>query len=160
MTKHQKAKQMYVDGHSVTHIATALGVSRTTIYNYKKEDLSKDIDWDELRYLKQTNATATKDDEKRFLSTLILNFENAMVELESVEEPKERLTILTKFVNAYYKIKAPVKGDCRGAEASGASEAIYVLSALAVEQNHLEVVNFLSDYHDVIIERVLSSIKG
>lgn len=160
MTKHERCKQLYIDGHSISSIATAVGVSRATVYNYKSEDLKKSIEWDELKYIKQTNATATKDDEKRFLGTLIQNFENAMASLEEIEEPEKRLTILTKFINAYYKIKSPNKGDCKGAKASGASEAVYAISQLAMESDNLSVVNFLSEYHDVVIERVLSSSKG
>jgi len=158
--KHKRAKQLYIDGNSITDIATAVGLTRTTIYTYKAKDLKKDIDWDELRYLKQTSATSTKTDEKKFLGTLIQSFENAMMELEQIEEPEKRLNILTKFVNAYYKIKSPNSGDTKGAKASGASEAVYALSKLAMEQGNHTVVNFLSDNHDIVIERVLSSIKG
>lgn len=160
MTKKERAKQLYVDGHGISSVATAVGVSRTTVYNYKAEDFKEGIDWDELKYFKQTNATATKDDEKRFLGTLIQNFENAMASLEEIEEPEKRLNVLTKFVNAYYKIKAPAKGDCKGAKASGASEAIYAVSQLAMESGNHSVVNFLSEYHDIVIERVLSLSKG
>ena len=158
--KHKRAKQLYIDGVSISSIATAVGLTRTTIYTYKSKDLKEGIDWDELRYLKQTNATATKSDEKRFLATLIQSFENAMASLEEIEEPKARLQILTQFVSAYYKIKSPNKGDTKGAKASGASEAIYAISQLAIEQGNHGVVNFLSENHDIVIERVLSSIKG
>jgi len=157
---HAKAKQLYIDGNSISSIATAVGRTRTTIYTYKAKDLEKGIDWDELRYQKQTSQTVTEVDEKRFLSTLILNFENTMKNLSSIEEPEKRLNILTKFVSAYWKIKAPAKGDCKGAKANGASEAIYALSQLAVEQNSHAVVEFLSNNHDIVIERVLSSIRS
>ena len=158
--KHKRAKQLYIDGVSISSIATAVGLTRTTIYTYKSKDLKKGIDWDELRYLKQTSTVSTKTDEKKFLGTLIQSFENAMSELEEIEEPEKRLNILTRFVNAYYKIKSPNKGDTKGAKASGASEAIYAISQLAIEQGNHGVVNFLSENHDIIIERVLSSIKG
>jgi len=158
--KTQRAKVLYIGGETITSIATALGLTRATIYNYKKEDLRKKIDWDELRYHKQTSSISTKGDEKRFLATLIQSFEKAMTELEEVEEPEKRLNILTKFVNAYYKIKSPSKGDTKGAMATGASKAIYAVSKLAMEQGNTEVVNFLSEYHDIVIERVISSLKS
>ncbi len=157
--KKKRAKSLYLDGNSITNIATALGVTRTTIYNYKSADLKNGIDWDELRYLKQTNASSTDESEKKFLATLIINFENAMLSLND-HEPKERLAILTKFASAYYKLKQPSKGDTKGAKASGANEAIYALSKLAMEQNNEPVINFLSEYHDIIIERVLSAVKS
>lgn len=156
----QRAKVLYIEGKTITDIATALGLTRTTIYNYRKEDLKNKIDWDDLRYHNQTKANATQGDEKRFLATLIQSFENAMAELEEVEEPEKRLNILTKFVNAYYKIKSPNKGDTKGAMATGASQAIYAVSQLAIEQGNQSVVNFLSEYHDIVIERVISSIKA
>lgn len=158
--KKQRAKTLYVDGNSITSIATALGVTRTTIYNYKSSDLKNRVDWEELKYLKQTNAISTDGDEKRFLATLIQSFENAMAELEELDEPEKRLNILTKFVNAYYKIKSPNKGDTKGATATGASQAIYAVSQLAIEHGNTEVVNFLSEYHDIVIERVISSSKS
>ena len=158
--KKKRAKSLYIDGNSITTIATAVGVTRTTVYNYKSSDLKEGIDWDELRYLKQTNASSTDESEKKFLGTLIIEFENAMHSLHDME-PKERLATLTKFASAYYKLKQPnTKGDSKGAKASGASEAIYALSQLAIEQKNDDVINFLSEYHDVIIERVLSSLKA
>ncbi len=159
-SKTERAKQLYAQGHNITDIATTLGLTRTTIYTYRSADLQNGIDWDELRYLKQTSAKSTDESEKRFMGTLILNFENAMKDLETEENPAKRLEILTKFVNAYYKIKQPGKADTKGAKAAGASEAIYTLSQLAIEQQHEAVVQWLSENHDLIIERVLSTIKG
>lgn len=150
---------MYAAGNSITAIATALGVTRTTIYNYRAADLKEGIDWEELRYLKQTDTSSVQESEKSFLSTLIINFENAMAGIKDLE-PKEQLALLTKYASTYYKLKQPSKGDSKAAKASGASEAIYALSQLAMEQQNEDVVSFLSEYHDVIIERVLSSVKG
>jgi len=156
--KKKRAKSLYIDGNSITTIATAVGVTRTTVYNYKASDMKEGIDWDELRYLKQTNATSTNESEKKFLGTLVIEFENAMLSLHDME-PKERLATLTKFASAYYKLKQPNQGDTKGAKAGGASAAIYALSQLAIEQQNDEVINFLSENHDIIVERVLSSVK-
>ena len=157
--KNQRAKVLYIDGNNITSIATALNLTRTTIYTYKKEDLKNNIDWDELRYLKQTSSIAKDGDEKRFLATLIQSFENAMAGLEEIEDAEKRLNILTRFVGAYHKIKNPTHSDTKGATAKGASQAIYAVSQLAVEQGNTAVVNFLSEYHNIVIERVISSIK-
>jgi len=35
-TKATLAKKMYVEGKNVSEIATALGIARATVYNYKK----------------------------------------------------------------------------------------------------------------------------
>jgi len=156
--KKKRAKSLYIDGNSITSIATALNVTRTTIYNYKAADLKEGICWDELRYLKQTNAASTREGEKNFLATLIINFENAMLGIKDLE-PKEQLALMTKYASAYYKLKQPNKGDAKGATADGATKAIYALSQLAIEQKNDDVINFLSEYHDVIVERVLSAVK-
>lgn len=158
MSKKVRAKELYVSGKNITDVAIALGVTRTTIYNYKAEDLKNGIDWEALRYNKNTNASTTDADEKRFLNILIESFEIGLAELNELEAPK-RLEALTKFVNAYWKIKQPNKSDCKSAKASGASEAIYVLSQVAMEQENESVIQFLSEYHDIIVERVLSQIK-
>jgi len=159
MDKRKRARELFIEGKSPTDIATALRVSRPTVYNYKAADLKEGIDWEDLRYQKNTSASSTDADEKKFLNTLIESFELGLAELNELEAPK-RLEALTKFVNAYYKLKQPNKGDCKSAKASGASDAIYALSQIAMDQQNHEVIGFLSDNHDLIVERVLSQIKS
>lgn len=159
MQKKERAKNHYIEGKSISHIATALGISRATIYNYKRSDLECGIDWDALRYAKATSKKGIEASEKRFLATLISEFETAFEQLQE-EPPQKRLQILTNFASAYYKLKQPHKGDCKSAKLSGASEAIYAIAQLAAEEKEERTVAFLSRFHERVIERVLSRVKG
>ena len=159
MQKREQAKAYYIEGKSISHIATALGISRATVYNYKRADLEQGVDWDALRYAKATSAKSSEANERRFLATLISEFETAFEQLQE-EPPQKRLQILTNFASAYYKLKRPAKGDCKHAKLSGASEAIYAIAQLAAELQEAATVTFLSEYHERVIERVLSKVKG
>lgn len=158
--KRQRARKLYASGKSISDIATALQLTRTTIYNYRSTDLAESIDWEELRYLKQTDSQSTANNEQKFLNTLIESFETTLTKLEEIDNPTKRLEALAKFANTYYKIKQPNQSDQKIARAKGASDAIYALSQVAIEQHKTEVVEWLSQNHDLIIQRVLSSQKS
>ena len=59
------------------------------------------------------------------------------------------------YANSYYKLKAPLKNDCKSAIIDSTSKTIYEISQMALEDDNKIMVEFLSKNADKIIERVL-----
>lgn len=154
-TKKQTIKKYYIDGKSVAEICNIVGISRATFYNHKKKDLDDGIDWDDLAFSKVIDPSGVKLNEKEFLTTLIRSFEDALKNLDDIEDPTKRLQLLKEYANSYYKLKAPLKNDCKSAVIDAVSKTIYELSQMALEDNNKIMVEFLSNNADKIIERVL-----
>lgn len=150
-----QAKKLFLDGKNITFIATALGISRATIYSYKKADFKDGIDWDELAYVSAIDPEGVKLNEKEFLSTLIRQFEEALKELDALEDPSQKLSLLNEFAKSYYRLKAPMKNDCKSAVMEATTKAIYTISQLALDQDSKETLTFLTQNSDKIIESVL-----
>lgn len=154
-TKKPQCKKLFLEGKTISFIATALGISRATIYAYKKEDFEAGIDWDELSYANAIDPSGTKLNEKEFLTALIRAFEEALKELDTLEDPSQKLQLLNDYAKSYYRLKAPMKNDCKSAVLEAASKTIYTISQFALEADHKETLTFLSQNSDRIIETVL-----
>lgn len=154
-TKIQTIKKLYIDGKTISEICQIVGISRATFYNLKKKDLDSGIDWEELAFSKAIDPSETKLNEKEFLTTLIRSFEDALKNLDDIEDPTKRLQLLKEYANSYYKLKAPLKNDCKSAVIDAISKTIYELSQMALEDDNKIMVEFLSKNADKIIERVL-----
>ncbi len=154
-TKLQTIKKLYIDGKTISEICQIVGISRATFYNLKKKDLDSGIDWEELAFTKAIDPSETKLNEKEFLITLIRSFEDALKNLDDIEDPTKRLQLLKEYANSYYKLKAPLKNDCKSAVIDAISKTIYELSQMALEDDNKIMVEFLSKNADKIIERVL-----
>lgn len=154
-TKLQTIKKLYIDGKTISEICQIVGISRATFYNLKKKDLDSGIDWEELAFSKAIDPSETKLNEKEFLTTLIRSFEDALKNLDDIEDPTKRLQLLKEYANSYYKLKAPLKNDCKSAVIDAISKTIYELSQMALEDDNKIMVEFLSKNADKIIERVL-----
>ena len=154
-TKLQTIKKLYIDGKTISEICQIVGISRATFYNLKKKDLDSGIDWEELAFSKAIDPSETKLNEKEFLTTLIRSFEDALKNLDDIEDPTKRLSLLKEYANSYYKLKAPLKNDCKSAVIDAISKTIYELSQMALEDDNKIMVEFLSKNADKIIERVL-----
>ena len=154
-TKVQTIKKLYVDGKTISEICQIVGISRATFYNLKKKDLDSGIDWEELAFSKAIDPSETKLNEKEFLTTLIRSFEDALKNLDDIEDPTKRLQLLKEYANSYYKLKAPLKNDCKSAIIDSTSKTIYEISQMALEDDNKIMVEFLSKNADKIIERVL-----
>lgn len=153
--KTQTIKKYYVDGKSIGDICNMVGISRATFYNHKKKDLDNGIDWDDLAFSKAIDPSGVKLNEKEFLTTLIRSFEDALKKLDDIEDPTKRLQLLKEYANSYYKLKAPLKNDCKSAIIDAVSKTIYELSQMALEDDNKMMVEFLSNNADKIIERVI-----
>ena len=150
-TKKQTIKKYYIDGKSVAEICNIVGISRATFYNHKKKDLDDGIDWDDLAFSKAIDPSGVKLNEKEFLTTLIRSFEDALKKLDEIEDPTKRLQLLKEYANSYYKLKAPLKNDCKSAIIDAVSKTIYELSQMALEDDNKMMVEFLSNNADKII---------
>ena len=153
--KTQTIKKYYIEGKSIGDICNIVGISRATFYNHKKKDLDNGIDWDDLAFSKAIDPSGVKLNEKEFLTTLIRSFEDALKKLDEIEDPTKRLQLLKDYANSYYKLKAPLKNDCKSAIIDAVSKTIYELSQMALEDDNKMMVEFLSNNADKIIERVI-----
>jgi predicted DNA-binding protein YlxM (UPF0122 family) len=153
--KTQTIKKYYIEGKSIGDICNIVGISRATFYNHKKKDLDNGIDWDDLAFSKAIDPSGVKLNEKEFLTTLIRSFEDALKKLDDIEDPTKRLQLLKEYANSYYKLKAPLKNDCKSAIIDAVSKTIYELSQMALEDDNKMMVEFLSNNADKIIERVI-----
>lgn len=154
-TKKHGVKKLFLDGKTISYIATALSISRATIYAYKREDYENGIDWDELAFAQAIDPSGTKLNEKEFLATLIRQFEDALKSLDDLDNPAEKLMLLNEYAKSYYRLKAPLKNDCKSAVLEASGKAIYAISQLALEHDAKETLAFLSKNSDRIIEMVL-----
>lgn len=157
--KHENIKELFISGMSITDIATTVNVTRQTIYAQKKRDLEKGIDWDELQLAKAQDVAGVKMSEKGFISHLIKGYEEAMDGLNELP-PKERLKLLEQYAQAYYRLKAPIKTDCKAQISDAIMQTIYKISELAADMNNKDVIEFLSKNADKIVERVTSKSKN
>ena len=156
--KQTTIKQLYLEGKSITDIATITGVTRQTIYAQKKRDLKEGIDWDELQLARAQDVSGTKMSEKAFLSSLIKSYEEALEGLNALS-PKERLMLTTQYAQSYYRLKAPFKTDCKAQVMDAITKSIYKISEIAIEEDNKAVIEFLSKHSEKIVQRCINK-KG
>lgn len=106
-----------------------------------------------MRLLKAQSKESTKLSEEAFLNSLIGGFEDAFKELQN-KEPKDRLEAYDKYSKIYYKLKAPMSGDCKALVKKGVNDAIYEISDRAIKENNKSVAEFLSSHADEIVESI------
>ncbi|KJY83289.1 hypothetical protein TW81_09845 [Vibrio galatheae] len=154
MSKEQ-AKSLFIAGENITSISTVLGISRATVYAYKKRDLEAGVDWDELKFIKATDKADAITNEQEFVATLINQFEKALEGLDEVE-PQKRVEMLSKYVGTYYKLKQQ-KDNVKVNQADIVKETIQTLSQLALNHKANEVIQFLADHAETIVSEVLKN---
>ena len=155
--KKQLAKDMYIkENKSIEDICTSLGVSRASFYYYKNRDKTQNqIDWDELKLINAYDKKPTVENEKVFLSTLIIEFEKALEEFKE-SETEDKLKKLERFASSYYKLKMPQgKIAVSIKKIDVLQEFLKKLVDIAVENNHIEVANFLSENASKIVDDLL-----
>lgn len=153
------ARSMFVEGLAVSDIATTYSVTEAAIYYHKNQDLKDGIDWESLRLTKSRDTKNIDIKETEFLNTLMESFEKDLKKLEEIESPKERLNILSDYVKTYYRLKAPVKTDCKTQVSTAVTQTITVIANLAIELKHNDLVNFLSEHSDRIITDTFKHVK-
>lgn len=151
-TKHQINRDLYIQGKSITDIALLQNTTRQTIYAQKRKDLEQGIDWDELRLAKSRDISGVKMSEQAFVASLIKSYEDS---LESLKElpPTQQLELTTQYAKSYYRLKAPLKTDCKAQVHEAISTTIYKISELALEIDDKHTIEFLSKNSDAIVMR-------
>ena len=149
--KHRQAYKLYAQNIPLTHIATAIGVSRQTVSNWKKK-----YDWDAEILLDATDTEELKAKEQQFVAQLIRRWEEATDELEASDTPK-KLELLQKFTQSYYRLKA-AGGDCKFAREKLTREVAYQtiqeMAQIALHNQAREVAEFMSTHADEIVNLV------
>ncbi|MBL4774478.1 MAG: DUF1804 family protein [Mariprofundus sp.] len=148
-----QAKELYLKGHSVSQIATMLGLSRTTIYGYKSKSKAHGIDWDDLRFLKATDSDDAQKQEEQFVALLIFQFERAIDALDDLDAEK-KIALISKHIETYYKLKKQ-QGNPKVNKAEVAKIVLHKISEIALQQEATAVIHFLSDHADQIVSAVL-----
>lgn len=155
--KKQLAKDMYIkENKSIEDICVALGISRASFYYYKNRDKTQNqIDWDELKLINAYDKKPTVENEKVFLSTLIIEFEKALEEFKE-SETEDKIKKLERFASSYYKLKMP-QGKIAASikKIDVLQEFLKKLVDIAVENNNIEVANFLSENASKIVDDLL-----
>ena len=154
MGKRKIYRDLYTSGRSADEIAAAINVTPQSVYYHKKEDLKEGIDWDEIRIAKLTNTKTTKEQESKFLSLLLHEYEDALTSLKELK-PIERLDALKKYATAYYKLKAPKENDIKVDKIKIAQDVITQLAEISLQKEAQEVISFLSAHSDEIIQTIL-----
>lgn len=152
--KKQLAKDMYIkENKSIEDICTILGVSRASFYYYKNRDKTQNqIDWDELKLINAYDKKPTVENEKVFLSTLIIEFEKALEEFKE-SETEDKLKKLERFASSYYKLKMPRNENSKKInKADLLKDFLRKIAQLAIEKGRADIVDFLSKNEDDLIE--------
>ena len=157
MSKHQHAKDLYLAGNNIATIAELLGISRTSIYAYKKKDQGRGMDWDDMRFLKATDANDAQRKEEQFVALLIFQFEKALDNMEAMDdaEPEKKLAIISKHIDTYYKLKKQ-QSNPKVSKASIAKDVLHKISEVALEKEATAVIQFLSTHADQIVSTVIA----
>ena len=152
--KKELAKRYYIDENkSITDICVLVGRSRTTVHNYKNDDLENGIDWDELRLLKATDANGAKRTEAEFVALLIHSFETALKGLDTAQ-PEKQIVTVSKYINTYYKIKNQ-RDNPKVNAANVAKEILQHISKIALENKAVCVIEFLANNSDQIVSQII-----
>lgn len=148
-----QAKPLYISGQSIAQIATTLGFSRATVYNWKNADKAAGVDWDELRFLKATDASEAQRNEEDFVALLIHQFESALEKLNGLD-PEQQVKTLSQYIATYYKLKQQ-RANPKVSKAEVAKRVLQEISAIALAKEATAVIHFLSDHADEIVTTVI-----
>jgi len=153
MNNHQQSKDLYIKGNSITAIAALLGISRTSVYGYKNSDKAKNIDWDELKFLKATDSNDAQRNEEDFVALLIHTFEKALEDLNE-SEPNVQIETISKHIATYYKLKQQ-RDNVKVNKADIAKLVLTEISKIALAKEATVVIQFLSANADEIVSTVI-----
>ena len=151
--KTQNIKDLYTSGKTVSSIAQILHCTRATVYNAKNKASKAGDDWDALALVRTRSGAEVLKSEKEFINVLLNEFERGFNELSHLE-PKERLELLERYTNSYYKLKAPQKEDKAQNKYNVITATIKSIAGLATKQNNAPVLEFLSTNANEIIGAV------
>lgn len=96
MEKRPQAKQLYIDGCTLSDIAQAVGVNIKTVSTWKKQD----GDWEKLRAV---HAKGTIENlSHTFIAKVIFEFDRALLEMEDMQlSAVEKVGHLTSLADSF-----------------------------------------------------------
>jgi predicted transcriptional regulator len=153
-SKEKLAFEMYSSGKDISTIAKSVGLSRTTIHNYKKK-----YKWDTKVLFEVTDIDELEIKEKKFLATLIKSWESSFERLQELSD-EECLGVLEKYTKLYYKLKSQKDNSSinqRNIKKQVAKDVIVKLSQFAIECDEKQVLEFISNNADKICDDILKS---
>lgn len=154
MNKQQHAKQLFIDGKSIADIAILLGLSRTTIHNYKNKAKAGGSDWDELKFIKATDQSDAIKSEQDFVALLIHQFERTLDGLNDLDL-SDQLIEISKHAAIYYKIKQQ-RENPKVNKADIAKQVLQQVSDIALKKEATCVINFLSEHAEEVVTAAIS----
>jgi len=149
--KQQQAFKLYAQNVPLTQIATAVGVSRQTVANWRKK-----LDWDKELLMDATDESERAAAEQRFIAQLIRNYESALEEIEHSELPK-KLELIERYAKSYYKLKTTAtdaQTACEKRVRTVAYETITRIADMAIRHSAAGVAEFIADHADEIVALV------
>lgn len=161
MANVDEIKQMYIKGMNITDIASALNITRQTIYRYKSRDEQDGVFWDELKLQASRDVGDIKLKEAIFINTLISSFDKFIQKANDENDglSEQVLEKLNSYAKTYWSLKAPMKLDEKALTLDTAKKVIKKIADLALLQKDTQVVEFLSKNSDQIIKQVLNGNK-
>ncbi|WP_457571299.1 DUF1804 family protein [Desulfovulcanus sp.] len=154
MKKNEVARELYKNGSSVREIAQRLSVTERTVYRWKGLDDKKGISWERLKLEQSIDDQTFKQKQRSFLVSMFNAFERDAPRLDDIE-PDERLAILDKYTNLYYKLmNAAKRAEPEVAMTEIITRTVQVIADLAVEKGQTEFVQFLLEELEEIKMRI------
>lgn len=134
-----KARQLFVENESIKDIATEIGVSVSTIYNWKSSDKQRGVNWDKLKAVAGNYKLETLA--QSLLAQILATFNKLNDELERADLGLiEKMDVLSKAIDGFNK-------------------AVNSASKLTPEINKLSVVSeFIEKLTDHLDDELLADV--
>ena len=157
-----RIKELYLNDVSVDDICIACNITRPAFYYHKNQDLKRGSNWDSIALRNARNAESVRDKEAVFLKTLIASFEKFIESSQELDAGV--LEKLHQYAQTYWRLKAPKNDEftMQNKFEQAAKDTIKAIADLALAEENHEVVKFLSDNADEIINKIFKpkNLKG
>ena len=152
MKKRDIFRELYVEhGFSLRQIAEKYKCSYSTVQRYKALDKKNGIDWDELRLQKNLSQEEFENRKRAFLLAIFDSFMKAKDQIDSVSDPIQKVELLDKFTNSYYKVTLTAKKDDPEIVILDLiTEIINIFCEIARKKDKSEVIKFFLDHTEEI----------
>jgi transcriptional regulator with XRE-family HTH domain len=156
MKKNDYLRKLYVEkGLTIRQVAEEAGLSYSSVQRYKKIDKDNGLDWDDLRLQKHLSQKEFENRKKLFLIAIFDSFMKAKEQLDSVEDPIQKIELIDKFTNSYYKVTLTAKRDDPEIVILDlVTEIISILSNIAKKKDRPEIIKFFLDHTEDIKNEV------
>ena len=154
------ARNLYSSGLSIDEVAGRLGKCRNTINNYRKKDAEKGVDWERLRLRQYMGDKEFENKHRVFLFAMFDAFEKDLPRLSQIDNPTQRLEILDKYSNTYYKLMNAAKREQPEiAIAEIAGKTLECVAKLALKSDARDVIRFLDERLEEIKAMIVDDLK-